>query len=541
MRGVRGRPGAGAAAAVLLLAGYAVLVAAWIFSNPGYAAPDEWAHFVRAASIGQGQLIGAPPVGDVLGESSANEPGHRERERWARQNTRVVSVPAGRTPPWHGCSLDPAVPAICLNEEHPRSPAAKWATPTGTYQPLPYLLPALVSRVDADPNRLAHAMRAARALLALALLATALLVLWVPGARGLPALGVLVATTPMVLFLVSTLNPSGLEIAAAIAFFACLLRLARGERAPPAVWLALAAAGVALALSRGQAPFWIALHVALFIALVGARPAAVLVRSAHPLSSVALAVVGLGVLLNRLWEGLYGPDLALDPTPLGTALQAGRLELPGVLRQQIGTFNHLEVDLGFYGVGLWFALVVALVSIALLLGTRREQVVLSAAVVAAVAVPFLLVATIMRHTGYGLQGRYVMALSVAVPLLAGEIVYRRRASLPTPRIVLPFAIAAALCQTLALYVNGRRFAVGSTGPELFWGDAVWDPPGGWAPWGVVTLTGAAALVLAASFEARRPPARRPLPPLQALPEGSATPRDPDGAPAEPRAAQRGRG
>jgi FtsH-binding integral membrane protein len=508
VRSLRRRPWRDAIGPLLLLAAYAALAAAWIFSNPTYAAPDEWAHFVRAASIGNGQLIGEPPTGPV---ELAAPPGTPEsvlaaQERWVRQNTRVVSVPRGRFPPWTTCSHHPAVPATCLTEPHPPSPAATSAVATGAYQPLPYLLPALASRIEADPDRLARLMRTTKALLALALLAAAVAVLWVPGERGLPALGVVVAVTPMVLFLGSSLNPSGVEIAAAIAFFSCLLRLSRGGVAPPSAWLALGLSGFVLALSRAPAPLWIVLHVGVIVALAGVRPALRVVGAGRPLSLVAGGLVAAGVVLNRLWERLYGPEVPVDPTPLGAALRFGWGSLAPVLREQVGVFNHLEFGLGRPGFALWFGLVLTLVALALRVGTRRERIVLAAAFVAMLALPVVLAGAVMRHTGYGLQGRYVMAFSVVVPLLAGEILYRRRASLAALGArspVLLFAGVAAVVHGLALYVNAKRFAVGQLAPDWFYGQAAWGPPGGWRLWGLVTVAGAALLVLAAALEHRR--------------------------------------
>src|SRR6266511_1834554 len=473
--------------ALLFVAAYAILTFAWIFANPPFAAPDEWAHVVRAESIAYGQLIGTPPKGRVLGPAPPGVPAaaHEEEERWAKENTRRVSIPAGKTPQWFSCSADPLVPAICLTGGPKPAPAASYQIPTGNYQPFPYLLPALVARLPADPNNIAIGMRILKAVLALALIAAAFLLLWAPGERSLPAVGLVVAMTPMVVFLAATVNPSGLEIAAAIAFFATLLRMRRASAAHPAVWAALGASGVVLSLSRGQAPVWVVLDLAVFLALVGVRPAIALVK--------------------RIWEALYGPNLPADPTPVGLALKSGWFELPGVLRQEIGSFDYLENGLSPLAYIAWYSLVAALVAIALLVGTRRERTVLCTLLAASLVIPVGLVAVIMRHTGYGLQGRYVLALSVVVPVLAGEIVFRWRAvleALNARGLVIPFAAVAAAVHLDGLYANARRFAVGVAGPQWFPGrPVVWAPPGGWWLWLFAVVAGAALLALAVPLEA----------------------------------------
>jgi len=207
-----------------------------------------------------------------------------------------------------------------------------------------------------------------------------------------------------------------------------------------------------------------------------------------------------------VWESLYGPHFIFDPTPLGGALRSGWLELPEVLREQVGVFDYLEFRISPFAYLAWFGLLVGLVAVALLVGTRRERLVLCLACAALVVLPVGLVGAIMRHTGYGLQGRYVLAFSVVVPLLAGEIVVRHRARLARLNargLVVPFAAVAAVVHADALYANARRFAVGILGPDWFVPAAVWRPPGGWWLSLLATALGAALLVLAAPLDSLR--------------------------------------
>ena len=44
--------------AIALVLGWAALAVAWVFANPPFAAPDEDDHYVRAVSVGGGQVIG---------------------------------------------------------------------------------------------------------------------------------------------------------------------------------------------------------------------------------------------------------------------------------------------------------------------------------------------------------------------------------------------------------------------------------------------------------------------------------------------------
>ena len=114
------------------------------------------------------------------------------------------------------------------------------------------------------------------------------------------------------------------------------------------------------------------------------------------------------------------------------------------------------------------------------------------------AVSVVVFVTVAR-TGFPMQGRYVLPVVVAVPLLAGELVFRNRGRLPGSRHIplLPLVTLVAAAGHFAGWaVNARRSAVGFLGPLWFSGHSQWQPPLGWGPWLVVALTGALLLVAA---------------------------------------------
>ena len=494
----------------LVAASYALLIPAWIAGNPPNAAPDEWWHYLRAVAIGHGQLVGRPagPEGAkaIVGEErlpDRTEDIYQKELAWVAQNTRKVRIPEGLTPGWLRCEgRDPRVSAGCLNSSPPLSEARDVFIPTATYQPLPYLVPALVSRIGADPDTLSRLMRAGKALISLLFIVAAVFLLWSPESRLVSLVGIPVALTPMAVFLSATLNPSGLEITSALAFFSALLCLGRGHPRPGA-WLMLGVSGFVLALSRLQGPVWVLLDVAVVLLLTGVGPALSAALRYRRRSQFALSAVVFGMLLNRLWEHLYGPSMPIDPTPLGASLLEGVAQLPRILREEIGVFNYLEFGLPLLAYVLWDALTVALCVSALLLGSRRQRLVLLMTACAALALPVLLVAASMRHTGFWLQGRYVLSFSLIVPLLAGEIVasqYQRLRALNAGQIFFPFAAGVALVQFVAWWKNAYRFAVGVGGPLWFFGSAEWNPPGGWWPWLALAAGGATLLLLAAPID-----------------------------------------
>jgi hypothetical protein len=491
----------------LFLVSYALLMAAWVVGNPPNAAQDEWSHYLRAVAMGHGQLLGQPArnkseiASFFLGPRSpaTSEALYDAETNWVAQNTRRVHIPAGLTPGWLNCpQANPYVSAACLTTASPRVRSADWLNPTASYQPAPYLLLALVSRVPVSPDNLDRLMRLSKAFLCMILLAIAVAVLWQPGSRLLPFVGLVVALTPTEVFLASSLNPSGFEIAASVAFCASLLRLTRDEEPPRLIWLAVAISGAALALSRTPGPLWVVLGGCLLLALIGPKQTWMRFRRGGSGSYVAAGAIAAAIVLNRVWESLYGPHLAFDPSPVGTSFADGYHQFPAVLQEQVGGFDYYEFGLPQLAYTAWYALFVGLIVIALVLGTNRERLVLAGFFLLALVLPVLLVAATMRHTGFGLQGRYVLPCSVLVLLLAGEILVRRRdrlRMLGAQGLFFPFALAAGSLQLLGWWANAHRFAVGLGGPRWFFDHAQWSPPGGWWPW--FTLVVAGAVLLAA--------------------------------------------
>jgi predicted membrane protein DUF2142 len=512
VRRKHGRGGQRAATTLIVLA-YSLLIVSWVYANPPPAAPDELHHYLRAVAIGHGQLLGKPGGREgalnIVGNSPP--PGYSQRDyqlalKWVAQNTRQVRVPPGLMPGWFRCSqANPYVSAGCLNTSPPLQTPTDQFIATATYQPLPYLLPALESRLSLSPDQLDRLMRLTKAFLCVVLLTVAAAAVLEPGTGMLPFVGLVVALSPMEVFLASSLNPSGLEIAGSIALAATLLRIARPADPPGWVWWALGGSGFVLALSRTPAPLWIVLDLAVFIGLVGLKPARDLFRRHRRSATFALGALAAGIILNRLWEALYGPTLTVDPTPISNSLAAGWRQLPGVLMQEVGQFDYLEFSLPSIAYTAWDAVVVALCSIAFVIGSRRERVVLAATLAVALALPVVLVASVMRFTGFGLQGRYVLPFAVVVPLVAGEILVRqwsRLVVLGAQRMFVPFAVAIAGLQLVGWWANAHRFAVGLGGPRWFFPVAQWHPPGGWWPWFLVAVAGSLLLAAAEPIERR---------------------------------------
>src|SRR5262249_58286232 len=89
--------------------------------------------------------------------------------------------------------------------------------------------------------------------------ATAITALRRAAAPALLASGLVLAVTPMALFMGSSVNPSGVEIAASIALWACgiVLVATSGERVEDRLVTATGIAARAPALTRQLGPLWL--------------------------------------------------------------------------------------------------------------------------------------------------------------------------------------------------------------------------------------------------------------------------------------------
>ncbi len=499
---------------LLVLGWYAVLAVVWAMTNPPFAAPDEAAHYLRAVGVSDGSLVGRPahlsgPGLDVK-LVIPQEPSPLQLA-WVNQATRAVAVPAGLSPEGFNCEVrEPRASAACTRDAPTNHAVVREITSVGTYQPFPYLLPAALLRVDAHAAGSLRLARLATVAMWLALLAVAVYALWDDALGPASLSGLLVAVTPMVVFVGSSLNGSSLEVMGSIAFFAALLAVTRdrGERRPPTrLLVAAGVSGLVLALSRSTGPLWVVLGL-LLAALASDRERlrGQLGRSRWAaLAAVACVVVGL--VLNRYWEALYGPHATVSLLPGGAALRAGVSSLIHTQAGLIGNFGYLNLPLPYVLTVAWWLLALALVLAGLRWGERRARRALIVAAALAIVIPIYLEAAVLRNTGYGLQPRHYLPFVVLLPILAFEAVRRSGwARAQGGRVFGLFAVlvaATAGMQVWAWWINARRYAVGSGGPFWFVDRAQWSPPLGWAPWIAVLVC--AAVVLSAGLAARRRP------------------------------------
>ncbi|MBV8980614.1 MAG: DUF2142 domain-containing protein [Acidimicrobiia bacterium] len=504
------------AAIGLLLASYALFAIAWAVTDPPGAAPDEGAHYVKAVAAGRGHLRGSPPP--PLAASEAGNPA----AVWIHRTSRVFPIAGGLAPSPFACvPSNPVVSAACLTHPPP-APArpTRQITYVGTYQPALYILPGLATLPVHTTRTALILARLANALLSLVLIGAAAWLLWERSAFQL--VGLLGAVTPMAIFLAATPSASGPETAAALCVFASVMVLTRAvEPGAPSgaargrAWAVLAVGGVVLGSARPLSPLWVAAAVVLFVWLSGGpRPAWRRLREGGRTAAIATTLIAAAVVLNLGWEMAFQPG-GEHPVTLSHWTR-GLGALPRVLHETVGVFASLTVHMPQPAYVGWGLMAVALVLGALVFG-RRSSAVLVIGLLAGGVVTTVVVEQIEKATGFGnVQGRYVLPLAVAIPIVAAEVLSRsgRTSAVAQRGLVLAFALIAAAVHVEAWYQNSRDFAVGKHGGKLFFRRPAWSPWGGWWPWLLVVGVAAGALALFGLLGARLVPSEGAAPALR---------------------------
>jgi len=369
-------------------------------------------------------------------------------------------------------------------------------TYAGQYPPLYYALvgwPSLM--LSGEPA--VYAMRLVSGALSTLLVVWGLTRLAGPSARrGL--WGALIALTPMSFFMAGTVNPNGLEIAAAFSFWCASLALSRalwapdgvrlGEGSRPPVTLVAHAviAGAILINLRTSGPVWAVLIVG--SAMLAARPGALrdLVRAPAVRWAAVAAAVASGSAVA--WIATHGE--IISSTNVHPELAAPRLVAAVMLlstevfvEQMIGNFGWLDTAAPYPTVLGWVAsaATLLLVAVATPIGARLRAAIVALGA-AVLLVPIALTIPTAQAAGIVWQGRYVLPLAVGLPLLAGLLLgdIRGEVGRLLDRVHTLTILLLGAAHVAAFYWAARRYAEGLDG---LWGTLTpeWNPPLGFVP------------------------------------------------------------
>jgi hypothetical protein len=461
----------------------------WVIATPLGAAPDEPDHVVTAAAAVRGEL-----VGDRLVPSQ-------------RPANTVVHVPATFA------SLL-VVPNCYAFRSHQPAGCAPGITASRTVQPvvtsaghappLYYMLVGLGSYFPGG-RRPIYLMRVLSVLLNAAFLALAIATVerWSPSRLGL--LGILLAASPMVFFLSSVVNPSGLEITSSIALWTALCVWCTSQLDDPPAGLigVMAVSATVLVLTRGVSILWPYLFLLIVAPLFAGRSGLRrLLKRRDVLAS--LVVVGLASVTGFAWlQAQHG--LTLNPvnvpspaTSSSTLLGQAIAHMPGYLRESVGSFGWLDTPLPIVLVYAWWSAVCLIALYAFVKADFRARLSLLLLVTAGFGFPVLSVLAVVRKDGFAGQGRYFLPIFVGLPILATCLLGAQERA-RRPRIAGALVVAGiGLVQFLAFGLTLRRYLVGKTGPLSPTASVrnTWHPP---VPSLALDLIGLLLLVSVVSF------------------------------------------
>ena len=443
------------------------VMAAWSLASPLFSGPDEPAQVLRAASLVRGELLGRPTGGKGSPDTVVVVPA------WLAGATRVPACFEGQ----------PAVPASCS----PGLPAAAGTTSavtyTGRYPPLYYALVGWPTLLVGGPLAV-YLMRLCGAAACAALLAGALWCALRSRHRAGLVVGLSLCVTPQALFLGAVVNPSALEISAAICLWTAGVVVAEqaGRVADRAVLAWLVLAGAVMANMTGLSPFLLALSGLVVIALVGRSGLVALLRA-------RAGRVGLGVLLAA---GLVAVAWILDAGGLRVlpshqaihtsnpwmVLAVTAVNIISMAPQYVGAFGgggtYLPVPV--YVVALGAGL--GMIGLGFVKAGRRLRTVIVALALACLVVPTLVSFSQAVRLGVFGQARYWMPLWVGLPLLVACAAIGEdgaRLGRRGPRLVAAIGVGALGLQVLGWLWALRRYGVG-LGDGILRQFPSWHPP-----------------------------------------------------------------
>lgn len=435
----------------------------WTLATPLFASPDEPQHVLRAVSVVRGEIL-EPQAKHQLGGYTS------------------VRAPASYVSGFEvGCfAFQPDIPATCAKySSSGRSVHA--AAEYGEYPPAYYLVVGLPSLVSST-LRTVYVMRGIAVLLVGWLLAMGAVSIARLRQRRIAAIGYAFAITPMALFLGAVVNPSGVEIAAAISLWASgtVLAVQSGEQVDAKLVRRVGLAAAVLALCRQLGPLWVAVVAVVVVLVAGRQGVQNLVRDRA--ARIWGGVIAASVVAQVTWVAVAGglnlanPGAAShDSTSLVVRHSIG-LSF-SFFSQMIGNFGWLDTPAPLGVIVAWAFVLGVLIVLGLAWASRRRAAVLGGILAVAVVVPIVLEATAAHSVGYVWQGRYGLPLAAGVPIVAG-ILIARSPNAPALRGRLAGILAATfgIGQVLAFAQSLRRNSVGYNGPIFFFLHPVWKPP-----------------------------------------------------------------
>ena len=443
---------------VLLLA----LMGTWAVATPRFAVPDEPAHLFKAYGTAHGEALGTVVEGFA-------------------PTIRLFRVPAEmgtpQLPDYRGLNCYfgyPEVPANCAVGSG--GPAISTAA---VVPPFWYVIVGGGARLIGGANRIV-AYRLVNAALCSVLFAAAFMFVRASRRRRFSPL-LLVALTPITLFLAGGVQPSGFEIAAFALLWALSLLTDHPRAATATGGFLVGGLFAAVLLSRFGAVLAVGSATAVVLILFGRRGVMRFLnrRFLVPLlGTTAAAIVALAAWSKFAGATVHDSRVASDWTRWHV-IRYTVGALPEIARQIVGVLGWLDTGLPYGAYALYGCFTVLLLA-GVALSRNRRLIAAAVALVAALAVVPVVVNVISAPTaGLIWQGRYSVPLFLGLGVL-GMFGWGEYTDQPgRTRCIVPVRVAACICfagaEILGFWQMLRRFTVGAHGKIWLTGTLPWQP------------------------------------------------------------------
>jgi hypothetical protein len=459
---------------------FSVLITLWILATPLMAYPDEPAHTIKAAAVARGQFFPSP--GQSFGHGV-----HVEVPSY------IANVQSQMCFAFLKDKTADCAPEIPLDDTSPTI----GVTSAGLYNPLYYWLVGLPSLV-LNGSPAIYAMRIVSGLLSAAAYAAGFTALSRLRRPQWPVIAAVAASTPMVLFLASGINPNSLEVAVAMAAFCGLVSILDNSnqlhRAKPGI-LTVGLAAITLANTRNVSLLWL---------LCGGVTAFVFYKRTHiaqifrnKLVLIICSITAVGLALGIAWNFLMlRAPAAAGEAPLGISNFNGEVRpYNAFLTMMDRTFDYVTQYIGVAGwldtpmpqgvYMFWNMVLIALMLLVFTVRPYRAQVGFWVALVLLVAVPAFVQAAIVNVSGMIWQGRYSLPIFIIATISAGLALRFKKLANDVPshrRLGRVMVIAACVAHVYGFLYALRRYVVGL--PDFGnWQTMItvpsWQPPLSW--------------------------------------------------------------
>jgi hypothetical protein len=200
-----------------------------------------------------------------------------------------------------------------------------------------------------------------------------------------------------------------------------------------------------------------------------------------------VAAVGLFSITWTALTGTLSGQAEVNDAPLvGGSFFDGVVAMvhltPGYLQQAAGVFGWLDTPLPTFVYALYAGAISVLLTLALVVASRHDRVVIVSAVVVAAVTPVVVQSLSVARTGIIWQGRYGLFLYLSVFVIAAWALARSGPWVDRLRngVTAVVVTMLAVFQVASYFVVLHRYVVGGSGTlNSMVSHPAWQPPGGW--------------------------------------------------------------